>query len=59
MLSTTIIAYIHKMFKQVETPQTYGSELEAYIVSKNPQTTYDVEYWTSQFDKKQNERSWL
>lgn len=55
----TIITYIQKMFEQVEKPQTYGSELEAYIVSKNPQTTYDVEYWTNQFDKKQNEKGWM
>ena len=54
-----LTAYIHKMFNQVEKPQTYGSELEAYIISKNPQSTYDVEYWTNQFDKKQNERGWV
>lgn len=55
----SIIAYFAKLFKRVEQPGTYGSELETYIVSKNPQSTYDVEYWTNQFDKKQNERGWL
>ena len=52
-------AYIHKMLDQIDRPQTYGSELEAYIVSKNPQSTYDVEYWTAQFDKRQTEKGWL
>lgn len=51
MLLTAIIARIQKMFEQAEKPATYGSELEAYIVSKNPQSTYDVEFWTKQFDK--------
>ena len=52
-----IITYIKDLFKKVDAP--YGSELETYIVSKNPQSTYDVEYWTNQFDKKQNEKGWL
>ena len=59
MLILSVISSIQKMFKRVEQSGTYGSELEAYIVSKNPQSTYDVEYWTNQFDKKQNERGWL
>lgn len=53
-----MIGYIQKMFTQAEGPQTYGSELEAYIVSKNPQSTYDVEYWTNQYDKKQSQQGW-
>ena len=59
MLTMSIIAYIQKMFERAEKPTTYGSELESYIVSKNPQSTYDVEYWTNQFDKKQSEKGWL
>lgn len=55
MIVAPIIAYIQKMFAQAEKPATYGSELEAYIVSKNPQSTYDVEFWTKQFDKKQTQ----
>lgn len=53
-----MIVYIQKMFEQTEQPQTYGSELEAYIVSKNPQSTYDVEYWTNQFDRRQTNQGW-
>ncbi len=59
MTALPIIAYIQKMFAQITTPINYGSELENYISSKNPQSTYDVEYWTNQYDKKQNEKGWL
>lgn len=51
-----LAAYFTKMFDSFQQPQTYQSELERYIVSKNPQTTHDVDYWTKQYDKKQNER---
>ena len=49
-----ITGYIQKMYKSVEKPQTYSSALEAYIVSKNPQSTYDVEYLTQEFDRNRN-----
>ena len=52
LLTTTIFSYLTNLFKKVEEPGTYGSSLERYIVSKNPQSTYDVEYWTRQFDEK-------
>lgn len=47
----TISEYIQKILQLTEKPQTYSSALEAYIVSKNPQTTHDVEYWTQEFDR--------
>jgi hypothetical protein len=46
------------MFQKVEKPQTYGSALEAYIVSKNPQTTYDVEQYARDFESKQKVSGW-
>lgn len=49
-----ITGYIQKMYQSVEKPQTYSSALETYIVSKNPQTTCDVEYWTQEFDRNRN-----
>lgn len=52
-----LMSYFNRLFQKIQ-PE-YGSELESYIVSKNPQNTYDVEYWTSQYDKKQNERRWM
>lgn len=33
--------------------QTYGSKLEQYIVSHNPQDVHDVERLTREFDEKQ------
>lgn len=57
MLITTLIAYISNLFSKVES--SHGSELESYIVSKNPQTTYDVEYWTREYDKHNFSRSSL
>ena len=53
-----LIANIQKMIERIKEPTNYGTELEAYIVSKNPQSTYDVEYWTTQFDKRQNNQGW-
>jgi hypothetical protein len=50
--------YVQKMFRKVEKPQTYGSALEAYIVSKNPQNTYDVESLAREFEAKQKTKGW-
>ena len=33
-----------------ESQSTYGSELEQYIVSKNPQDTADIERLTKEYD---------
>ena len=35
---------------------TYGSALERYIVSRNPQDIGDIERLTQEFDRKQSER---
>ena len=59
MLISTIIAYIARQFKQVEKPVTYGSELERYIVSKNPQSVAEIDHWTKQFDHTRNSKGWL
>jgi hypothetical protein len=37
--------------------QTYGSKLEAYITSRNPQNTADVERFTREYQEK--EKSFL
>jgi len=54
-----IIQYFQKMFGSFEKPQTYSSELEAYIVRHCPQNTYDVERLTRQFDLQQSHKAWL
>jgi len=48
MLFAHIVNFIYKLFSKTE--KTYGSDLERYITSKNPQSTYDVEYWARRFD---------
>lgn len=35
---------------------TYGSALERYIVSRNPQDVGDIERLTQEFDRRQQER---
>jgi hypothetical protein len=39
-----------KEIKEFFTPKPTVSELEEYILSKNPQTCEDVEYWTKMYD---------
>lgn len=58
MLLTSMIAYITRQIKQVEKPATYGSELERYIVSKNPTTAAEIDHWTRQFDRNQTTKGW-
>ncbi len=50
MLLTPMIGYVQKMFASFEKPATYGSELERYIVSNDPQTACDVDRLTREFD---------
>lgn len=51
MFINTIKKYITHIFDKNVGSGNYGSALEAYIVSKNPQSTYEVEYLTRQFDQ--------
>ena len=50
--------YFHKMFQNFDKPQTYGSALEAYIVSNNPQDACDVDRLTRQYDLLQTNKGW-
>jgi hypothetical protein len=53
-----IVEYFSNLFTgQGQT--TYGSELERYIVSKNPGSAAEIDHWTKQFDQNQTQRSWL
>ena len=54
----TMIEYIQKIYNDVKKPVTYGSELETYIVSKNPQNTYDVEAFARDYDYKNKTQGW-
>ena len=43
-----------RFLKDLFKPVTYQSELERYIIAHHPQSTYDVERLTQEFDKKQS-----
>lgn len=47
---TKMFEFIKSIFKRIK-PTTYGSALEAYIVSKNPTSTAEVEHWARQYDQ--------
>lgn len=38
---------------------SYGSQLEKYIISKNPKDAGDVERYTLEFNAKQSRQGWL
>ena len=50
--------YFQKMLQSSQKSQTYGSELEAYIVKNSPQTACDVDRLTRQFDL-QSRQGWV
>ncbi len=54
-----MIAFIQKMFDTADKSQTYGSELERYVMSKGPQSVAEIDHWTRQFDRNQKQRGWL
>ncbi len=49
--------YLIDLFSVFEKPQTYGSALEAYIVSHNPQDGCDIDRLQRQFDQAQARRN--
>jgi hypothetical protein len=53
MLITALVGWAKSLVQSFQKPATYGSELEAYIVSHDPQTAYDVDRLTREFDAKQ------
>lgn len=53
----TIIAFIQKMITPSKEPNTYGSELEAFIVSKRPTNAAEVDYWVQEFDRRMANRT--
>lgn len=59
MFLTSMIAYLTDICKRAEQPQTYGRELEQYIVSKNPTSAAEIDHWTRQFDRNQSQKGWL
>lgn len=46
-----MLEQIKTLLKDIFVDDHYGVDLEAYIISKNPQTVADVEYYTKQYEK--------
>lgn len=50
----------HKMFtKFINWLFKQPSELELYIVSKNPSNAAEVDYWTVRYGQEQHKGAWL
>lgn len=52
MFIRPILDWVKSLVAQFQEPQSYGTELENYIVSNNPQNTGDVDRLTRQYDQR-------
>jgi len=50
MFIQPIVGWVKSLAETFEKPATYGSELERYIVSNDPQSACDVDRLTREFD---------
>ena len=55
---TTIKNWAKSLSEEFSKPQTYGSALEAYIVSNDPQSEGDVDRLAREFEQKQTNFIW-
>lgn len=46
-----ILAKISDLFQIKSSNPIHKNELEKYIISKNPQSIVEVEYWSHEFEK--------
>ena len=54
----TIKNWVKSLAENFSKPQTYGSALEVYIVSNNPQSEGDVDRLAREFEYKQTNFVW-
>lgn len=52
MLIQPIVGWVKSLAEQFNKPQTYGTALEEYIVSRNPQNAADVDRLMREFDRR-------
>jgi len=52
MFIQPILGWVKSLAQDFSKPQTYGSELEAYIVANQPQNSADVDRLAREFDQK-------
>ena len=53
---TQLNSWVKQLAEQFNKPQTYGSELEAYITSRNPQDAGEVDRLMRDFDSRMSNR---
>lgn len=53
------LSQLWTVIRQLFTDRTYGQTIEQYILSRNPQTTADVERYTNEFQLRHGGGSWL
>jgi hypothetical protein len=58
MFITSSIGWAKSLFESFSKPQTYGSALESYIVSNNPQSADDVDRLSREFELRQSQFIW-
>jgi len=58
MLIKSIIERAKSFAESFSKPQSYGSALEYYIVSNNPQSEGDIDRLTREFHSKQDNYIW-
>jgi hypothetical protein len=52
MFIQPLVGWVKSLAEEFQKPVSYGSSLEAYIVSKNPQDASDVDRLSREFDQK-------
>lgn len=52
MFIQPLVGWVKSLAQEFNKPQTYGSALEAYIVSNQPQNSADVDRLAREFDQK-------
>lgn len=56
MFIQPIVGWVKSLAEKFEKPASYGSALEAYIVSRDPKDACDVDRLTRDFDAKMSNR---
>lgn len=47
-----MVNQLKNFLKKIFSEFTYNEKLENYILSKNPQNICDIEYWTTEFNRR-------
>ena len=58
MILSTLPIWFKGITKELKQSSTYKSDLEQYIIANNPQSTYDVEKLTEEFDRRLVNKGW-